>query len=80
MSGDAGQGTRRPRMLVTGFEPFPGAPEQLGAMDFAGKRVIRGGAFNSSEPAHADPALRYPQDESTHTHAIGFRCAATPEG
>ncbi|MCA9719159.1 MAG: SUMF1/EgtB/PvdO family nonheme iron enzyme [Myxococcales bacterium] len=62
------------------FAPFPGAPEQLGAMDFAGKRVIRGGAFNSSEPAHADPALRYPQDESTHTHAIGFRCAATPEG
>ncbi len=23
----AGQGVRRPRMLVTGFEPFPGAPE-----------------------------------------------------
>ena len=27
MSADAGQGVRRPRMLVTGFEPFPGAPE-----------------------------------------------------
>ena len=61
------------------FAPFEGASEQLTKMDFGGKRVIRGGAFNSSEPAHADPALRYPQAAETHTHAIGFRCAADPK-
>ncbi len=61
------------------FAPYEGAAEQLTKMDFAGKRVIRGGAFNSSEPAHADPALRYPQASETHTHAIGFRCAADPK-
>ncbi len=60
------------------FAPYEGAAEPLTKMDFKGKRVIRGGAFNSSEPAHADPALRYPQAAETHTHAIGFRCAADP--
>ena len=42
------------------------------------KRVIRGGAFNSFMPAFADPALRFGQVEDAHPHAIGFRCAATP--
>ncbi|MCB9569362.1 MAG: SUMF1/EgtB/PvdO family nonheme iron enzyme [Myxococcales bacterium] len=42
------------------------------------KRVIRGGAFNSVEPEHTDPALRYPQDADAHPPAIGFRCAASP--
>ena len=41
-------------------------------------RVIRGGAFNSFEPEHTDPALRLPYDAEAHTHGIGFRCAADP--
>ncbi len=44
------------------------------------KRVIRGGAFNSYEPEHTDPALRLPYDADAHTHGIGFRCAADPRG
>jgi formylglycine-generating enzyme required for sulfatase activity len=43
-------------------------------------RVIRGGAFNSVEPEHTDPALRYPMDASAHSHGVGFRCAASPKG
>jgi len=43
-------------------------------------RVIRGGAFNSVEPEHADPALRYPMEASAHSHGVGFRCAARPKG
>jgi formylglycine-generating enzyme required for sulfatase activity len=42
--------------------------------------VIRGGAFNSFEPEHTDPALRLPYDADAHTHGIGFRCAADPRG
>jgi len=40
------------------------------------RRVIRGGAFNSFQPEHANPALRYPMAADAHTHGIGFRCAA----
>ncbi|MEZ4383695.1 MAG: SUMF1/EgtB/PvdO family nonheme iron enzyme [Nannocystaceae bacterium] len=43
-------------------------------------RVIRGGAFNSVEPEHTDPALRYPMDAAAHSHGVGFRCAANPKG
>jgi len=42
-------------------------------------RVIRGGAFNSFEPEHTDPALRLPYDADAYTHGIGFRCAADPK-
>lgn len=60
------------------YQPYPGAPEaaQLDDEAVEGRRVIRGGAFNSTLPDHADPALRFPQDETAHTHGIGFRCAA----
>jgi formylglycine-generating enzyme required for sulfatase activity/serine/threonine protein kinase len=54
-----------------------GAPATTPPSD---NRVIRGGAFNSFEPAHTDPALRLPYDASAHTHGIGFRCAADPRG
>ena len=42
------------------------------------QRVIRGGAFNSYLPEFTEPALRFPQEETAHPHAIGFRCAAFP--
>jgi formylglycine-generating enzyme required for sulfatase activity len=42
--------------------------------------VIRGGAFNSYFPDFTDPALRFPQVEKAHVHAIGFRCAADVRG
>ncbi|MEM7159717.1 MAG: SUMF1/EgtB/PvdO family nonheme iron enzyme [Myxococcota bacterium] len=59
------------------FEPYPGAekePEKDGGTP--ARRVIRGGAFNSFFADFADPALRFPQVETAHTHGIGFRCAA----
>ncbi len=58
------------------FLPYPNRegepPDAVPDMN----RVIRGGAFNSVEPEHTDPALRYPMDASAHSHGIGFRCAA----
>jgi formylglycine-generating enzyme required for sulfatase activity len=57
------------------FRPYEGADAAPGEK---GRRVIRGGAFNSFQPQFADPALRFPQAEEAHTHGIGFRCAATP--
>ncbi|MEZ4382146.1 MAG: bifunctional serine/threonine-protein kinase/formylglycine-generating enzyme family protein [Nannocystaceae bacterium] len=44
------------------------------------RRVIRGGAFNSYQPEHANPALRYPMAAESHSHGIGFRCASEPRG
>ncbi len=40
--------------------------------------VIRGGAFNSTMPQFADPALRFGQVATAHPDAVGFRCAMTP--
>lgn len=58
------------------FKPYPGAPPGTPAPE--GMKVIRGGAFNSSQKEHAEPALRFPQDATAHVHAVGFRCAADP--
>ncbi|MDC0667310.1 bifunctional serine/threonine-protein kinase/formylglycine-generating enzyme family protein [Nannocystis radixulma] len=58
------------RYPTTEGEPPPPMP--------GNNRVIRGGAFNSSEPEHTDPALRFPNDADAHTHGIGFRCAGDP--
>ncbi len=58
------------------FKPYPGAPAGTPAPE--GMKVIRGGAFNSSQKEHAEPALRFPQDATAHVHAVGFRCAAEP--
>jgi formylglycine-generating enzyme required for sulfatase activity/serine/threonine protein kinase len=52
--------------------PYPGAPE--GTKVTPGK-VMRGGAFNSAQREHAEPALRFGQDPAAHVHAVGFRCA-----
>ncbi len=57
------------------YRPYQGAEPQAAA-DGDTRRVIRGGAFNSFVAEHADPALRFGQDEQAHTHGIGFRCAA----
>ncbi|MCA9706571.1 MAG: SUMF1/EgtB/PvdO family nonheme iron enzyme [Myxococcales bacterium] len=59
------------------FELYEGHPEGLEPRE---GKVIRGGAFNSAFAMFADPALRFPSDPEAHTHGIGFRCAATPEG
>lgn len=40
--------------------------------------VVRGGAFNSTTPAHIDASLRVAMPNATFSHAIGFRCAADP--
>ncbi len=58
------------------FQAYPGAPP--GAPAPVGMKVIRGGAFNSSQAEHAEPALRFPQDATAHVHAVGFRCAGSP--
>ncbi|NUP07385.1 MAG: SUMF1/EgtB/PvdO family nonheme iron enzyme [Polyangiaceae bacterium] len=44
------------------------------------ERVIRGGAFNGSDPQWANPAWRYRSAPERYTHAIGFRCAADVAG
>jgi len=63
------------------FRPYP-RPDAGGEAPpvMGNNRVIRGGAFNSFEPEHTDPALRLPYDADAHTHGIGFRCAADPRG
>ena len=60
------------------FRPYPKSEGEDEPPAIANNRVIRGGAFNSFEPEHTDPALRLPYDASAHTHGIGFRCAADP--
>ncbi|MEZ4452057.1 MAG: bifunctional serine/threonine-protein kinase/formylglycine-generating enzyme family protein [Nannocystaceae bacterium] len=62
------------------FAPFPSKEGVPAKSVPTNNRVIRGGAFNSAEPEHADPALRYPLDADAHSHGVGFRCAMTPPG
>lgn len=57
-------------------EPFVRHGEDIA--NAHGRRVIRGGGFNSYMAEHATPALRYGQDEQAHVHAVGFRCVADP--
>ncbi len=61
------------------FLPYPNREGEPPDMVPDMNRVIRGGAFNSVEPEHTDPALRYPMDANAHSHGIGFRCAAAPK-
>lgn len=60
------------------FQPYPKSDGEAAPPSTGNNRVIRGGAFNSFEPEHTDPALRLPYDADAHTHGIGFRCAADP--
>lgn len=60
------------------FQPYPGEDGVVPAMPPHNNRVIRGGAFNSFQAEHTDPALRLPYDADAYTHGIGFRCAADP--
>ena len=39
------------------------------------KRVIRGGAWNGSQPSWVRPTFRYRDDPASRSHGIGFRCA-----
>jgi len=41
-------------------------------------KVIRGGAWNGSEPAWVRPTFRYQNDAKTKSYGVGFRCAADP--
>jgi formylglycine-generating enzyme required for sulfatase activity len=62
------------------YRPYPRKDGTDPAMPPNNNRVIRGGAFNSFEAEHTDPALRLPYDADAHTHGIGFRCAMDPRG
>jgi len=42
-------------------------------------KVIRGGAWNGSEPAWVRPTFRYWNDPKTKSYGVGFRCAADPK-
>ena len=59
------------------FAPYPGSDAKAPEGD---SRVIRGGAFNSTEIEHTDPSLRYPQAADAYSHGVGFRCASAPLG
>jgi formylglycine-generating enzyme required for sulfatase activity len=43
------------------------------------ERVVRGGAFNGFMADWAKPSYRWKTTPTTYNHAIGFRCAKTPE-
>lgn len=62
------------------YLPYSGAPPLRRAFSSAQdiKHVIRGGAFNSYNSDFADPALRFGLSDKTHSHGVGFRCAADP--
>ena len=60
------------------FRAYPQPGVDAPPEEITNNRVIRGGAFNSFEPEHTDPALRLPYDADAYTHGIGFRCAADP--
>lgn len=62
------------------YLPYPNAPRAESGFSSKKrpKRVIRGGAFNSYNTNFSEPALRYGMPEGTHSHGIGFRCAAEP--
>lgn len=59
---------------------YPGAPPMKRGFSSEQeiKHVIRGGAFNSYNSDFADPALRFGLPDNTHSHGVGFRCAADP--
>ncbi len=59
------------------FAAYPDAPNPGKATP--GMKVMRGGAFNSTQAQHAEPALRFGQDQTAHVHAVGFRCARAPD-
>jgi formylglycine-generating enzyme required for sulfatase activity len=40
------------------------------------RRVIRGGAWNGSEPSWETPSFRYSKEPLDRNHGVGFRCAA----
>jgi formylglycine-generating enzyme required for sulfatase activity/serine/threonine protein kinase len=40
------------------------------------RRVIRGGAWNGSEPTWETPSFRYSKEPQDRNHGVGFRCAA----
>jgi formylglycine-generating enzyme required for sulfatase activity/tRNA A-37 threonylcarbamoyl transferase component Bud32 len=42
-------------------------------------RVVRGGDFTGSKADWASPAYRWKTNPDTYNHAIGFRCAASPQ-
>jgi len=42
-------------------------------------RVIRGGAWNGSDPSWETPAYRYWKDPVERSPGVGFRCAADPK-
>jgi formylglycine-generating enzyme required for sulfatase activity len=65
----------------TRFAPYQDAEDEDPSGPEEGDQfVIRGGAYNSFMPDFTDPALRFPQLDSAHPHAIGFRCAAEVQG
>jgi formylglycine-generating enzyme required for sulfatase activity/serine/threonine protein kinase len=42
------------------------------------RKVIRGGAWNGSEPSWERPSFRYSKEPADRNYAIGFRCASNP--
>jgi formylglycine-generating enzyme required for sulfatase activity len=44
------------------------------------RKVIRGGAWNGSEPSWERPSFRYSKEPTDRNHGIGFRCASSPTG
>ena len=63
--------------VADGFGPYELAEvsNPTGKAD-AETRVIRGGAWNGSEPSWVRPTFRYGSAPTVRSHGIGFRCAS----
>jgi formylglycine-generating enzyme required for sulfatase activity len=61
------------------YGPYTDAPstDPRGPESGTGK-VMRGGAWNGSDPSWVRPSFRYMNDPASSSYGVGFRCAADP--
>ncbi|MEA2751662.1 MAG: hypothetical protein QOI41_5805 [Myxococcales bacterium] len=60
------------------YAPYtPGAASDPTGAASGTERVLRGGAWNGSDPAWVRPTYRFKSTPALRSHGIGFRCAQT---
>jgi formylglycine-generating enzyme required for sulfatase activity len=63
------------------YAPYtPGAEVDPKGATSGSDRVLRGGAWNGSDPAWVRPTYRFKSPPTLRSHGIGFRCAKTLAG
>jgi formylglycine-generating enzyme required for sulfatase activity len=62
------------------FAPYDGGETDAPAGPATGtEKVIRGGAWNGTEPSWVKPTFRYKDAPTKRSYGIGFRCAKSVE-